>query len=75
MKLYDYLKSNEQLLINLNIIGYKEDDLYNMKVYEIFCETLKNNDSVKAALITMQQQGYGSISTIKRIRRRMESEI
>ena len=75
MKLYEYLKSNKQLLINLNNVVYKEDDLYNMKVYEIFCDTLKSHNSVKATLITMQQQGYGSISTIKRIRRRMESEV
>ena len=37
MKLYEYLKSNKQLLINLNNVGYKEDEatsIYQM-IYSI----------------------------------------
>lgn len=75
MKLHEFLRGNEEILTNLNKCGYKDGDLYRLKVYDKFCEMLPTCGSVKATLLTMEQQGYGSVATIKRIRKRMEQDI
>ena len=66
---------NREILTYLNMNDYDTADFYRMKVYEKFLEMHKGGLSVKATLLTMEQQGYGSVATIKRIRRRMEQAV
>ena len=75
MTYYQYLKENQNILNKLKQNGYKDGELYRINIYEKYLELLPICQSVKATLLTMEQSGYGSISTIKRIRRRMEQEI
>ena len=75
MTYYDYLVKNYEILINLNQNGYKDEDLYYKKIYEKFLEMRPMFDSIKATMLTMEQQGYGSFSNIKRIRKRMEKNM
>ena len=66
---------NIEVLTYLNANGYDDADFYRMGVYEKFLEMRRSGMSVKATLLTMEQQGYGSVATVKRIRRRMEQTI
>ena len=75
MKMFKFLSCHDELLTQLNSVGYGCREFYQYQIYQEFLYLRASGMSVKATLLTMQQNGYGSISSIKRIRRMMEREI
>ena len=75
MTYYEFLVRNRKILTYLNLHHYDASDFYRMRIYEKFLDMHRDGRSVKETLLTMEQQGYGSVATIKRVRRRMEESV
>ena len=75
MTVYEYVMPANEILTNIKRHCHAGGYLAEIDTYELMLRYISEYGSVKAALLTLEQQHYGSYSTLKRIKLFFEQDI